>query len=248
MCKVVLVVQARMGSTRLPGKSLMDLAGEPLVGRVLERVLRCNNIDDIVLAIPKTDENDALAELAGQYGVNLYRGSEDDLVDRYYQAAKTFNATIVGRLPADNPVPESCEIDRIIEHHIQSNHVFSSNLSEVYGNGYPDGVGAEMIDFTALETVWRECRDPELRELVHLNFFNYIEQKQVDERFSVGTIECPEVFRRPEIILDVNTQEQYEFIKQIYEYFYNTNPYFHITDIVNWYDQIYLKNINNLSA
>ena len=247
MCKVVLVVQARMGSTRLPGKSLMDLAGEPLVGRVLERVLRCNNIDDIVLAIPKTDENDALAELAGQYGVNLYRGSEDDLVDRYYQAAKTFNATIVGRLPADNPVPESCEIDRIIEHHIQSNYVFSSNLSEVYGSGYPDGIGAEMIDFTALETVWRECRDPELREHVHLNFFNYIEQKQVDERFSVGTIECPEVFCRPEIILDVNTQEQYEFIKQIYEYFYNTNPYFHITDILNWYDQIYLKNINNLS-
>jgi spore coat polysaccharide biosynthesis protein SpsF len=239
--RVILIVQARIGSTRLPGKSLMDLAGEPLVGRVLERVLRCNNIDDIVLAIPKTVENDALADLARQYGVNLYRGSENDLVDRYYQAAKIFNATIVGRLPADNPIPEPYEIDRIIEHHIQSNYAFSSNLSEVYGNGYPDGVGAEMIDFTALETVWKECKDPERREHVHLNFFNYIDQKQVDERFSVGTIECPEIFRRPEIILDVNTQEQYEFIKQIYEYFYNENPYFHITDILNWYDQIYLK-------
>ena len=239
--KVVLIVQARIGSIRLPGKSLMDLAGKPLVGRVLERVQRCNNIDDIVLAIPNTIENDPLEELAKGYEVNLYRGSEDDLVDRYYQAAKTFNATIVGRLPADNPIPEPYEIDRIIEHHIQSNYAFSSNLSEVYGNGYPDGIGAEIIDFTALETVWKECNNPELREHVHLNFFNYIDQKQADKRFSVGTIECPENFRRPEIILDVNTQEQYEFIKQIYEYLYDDNPYFHITDILNWYDQIYLK-------
>ena len=246
MFKVVMVIQARMGSTRLPGKSLMDLAGKPLVGRVLERVLRCKNIDEVVLAIPKTEENDVLAEIALQHGVNLYRGSEDDLVDRYYQAAKRFNASIVGRLPADNPVPEPSEIDRIIDYHIKSDHVFSSNLSEVYSNGYPDGIGAEMIDFNALEKVWSECRDAELREHVHLNFFNYTQQKQVDERYSVGTIQCPKIFRRPEIILDVNTQEQYEFIKQIYDYFYNSNPYFHITDILNWYDQIYLKNINNL--
>jgi spore coat polysaccharide biosynthesis protein SpsF len=245
--RVVMIIQARMGSVRLPGKSLMDLAGEPLVGRVLERVLRCNNIDDIVLAIPKTIENDPLASLAKQYGVNLYRGSENDLVDRYYQAAKIFNATIVGRLPADNPIPEPNEIDRIIEYHIQSDCEFSSNLSEIYGNKYPDGLGAEMIDFTALKTVWEECKDSEKREHVHMNFFDYNNQKQVDERFSIGTIECPIFFRRPEIILDINTQEQYEFIKQIYEYFYNANPHFHIIDILDWYDEIYLKNINNLS-
>jgi len=241
--KVVLVIQARMGSIRLPGKSLMNLAGKPLVGRVLERVLRCNRVDDFVLAIPNTIENDPLSDLAKQYGVNLYRGSESNLVDRYYQAAKTFNATIVGRLPADNPIPEPYEIDRIIENHIQSSHAFSSNLSEVYGNGYPDGIGAEMIDFTALEVVWKECKKSERKEHVHLNFFDYKNQKQVDKRFSIGTIQCPENFRRPEIILDVNTQEQYEFIKQIYEHFYYSNPYFHITDIINWYDKKFLKNL-----
>ena len=167
--KVVLVVQARIGSTRLPGKSLMDLAGKPLVGRVLERVQRCNNIDDIVLAIPNTIENDPLEELAKGYEVNLYRGSEDDLVDRYYQAAKTFNATIVGRLPADNPIPEPYEIDRIIEHHIQSNYAFSSNLSVVYGNGYPDGIGVEAFSFSSLETIWSNETNLEKREHVALN-------------------------------------------------------------------------------
>jgi spore coat polysaccharide biosynthesis protein SpsF len=240
--KVVLVVQARMGSSRLPGKSLMDLAGKPLLERLLERVQRCKNIDDIVLAIPNTLENNALEELATNFDVNLYRGSEDDLVDRYYQAAKKFKATVVGRLPADNPIPEPYEIDRIIDYHKQSNNAFSSNLSEVFSNGYPDGIGAEMIDFNALETVWKECKNPEWREHVHLNFFNYNDQKQVDKRFDVGTIECPENFRRPEIILDVNTHEQYEFIKQIYEYLYHDNPDFHITDILDWYDEIYLNN------
>ena len=174
-------------------------------------------------------------------GFEVFRGSEDDVLNRYYQAAKKFDAAIVGRLPADNPMPEPYEIDRIIDYHKQSNNAFSSNLLEVYNNGYPDGIGAEMIDFSALETVWKECKNPEWREHVHLNFFNYNDQKQVDKRFGVGTIECPENFRRPEIILDVNTQEQYEFIKQIYEYLYNENPNFHITDILNWYDQIYLK-------
>jgi spore coat polysaccharide biosynthesis protein SpsF len=241
--KVVLIVQARMGSSRLPKKSLMDLAGKPLVGRLIERVKRCQNIDDIVLAIPNTIENDPLEDLANSYDINLYRGSEDDLVDRYYKAAKEFDAAIVGRLPADNPMPEPYEIDRIIDYHKKSNNAFSSNLSEVFNNGYPDGIGAEMIDFNALETVWKECKNPKWREHVHLNFFNYNDQKQVDIRFEVGTIECPENFRRPEIILDVNTQEQYEFIKQIYEYLYHDNPYFHIIDVLNWYDSIYLKKI-----
>lgn len=240
--KVVLILQARMGSTRLPGKSLFDLAGEPLIGRLIERVLRCKNIDEIVLAIPDTDENDPLEKLSEHYDVVIYRGSENDLVDRYYHAAKSLNASIVGRLPADNPIPEPSEIDRIIEYHLTSDCSFSSNLCQVFGNGYPDGIGAEMINFSALETVWRECSDPELREHVHLNFFNYSKQKQVDKRFTIGTIDCPKDFCRPEIILDVNTFEQYEFIKQIYEYLYNKNPCFHITDILDWYDQIYLKN------
>ncbi len=242
--KVVLIIQARMGSSRLPKKSLLDLAGKPLVGRLIERVKRCKNIDEIVLAIPNTLENDPLEELANSYDINLYRGSEDDLVDRHYKAAKKFNASIVGRLPADNPMPEPYEIDRIIDYHKKSSNAFSSNLSEVFNNGYPDGIGAEMIDFDALETVWIECKNPEWREHVHLNFFNYIDQKQVDSRFKVGTIDCPKNFQRPEIILDVNTQEQYEFIKQIYDYLYIKNPYFHIIDILNWYDSIYLKKNN----
>ena len=114
--------------------------------------------------------------------------------------------------------------------------------SEIFKNGYPDGIGAEMMNFYALETVWKECNSLEKREHLHLNFYNYSSQKQVDRRFSVGTVECPDGFRRPDLILDVNTKEQYDFIRQLYEYLYPRNPDFHINDIVKWYDEIYMKN------
>ena len=239
--KTVLIVQARMGSTRLPGKSLMKLAGEPLIGRLLERVKRCNMIDEIVLAIPNTVSNNPLETLAKKYDVSLYRGSENDLVDRYYCAAKQYCANLICRLPGDNPVPEPSEIDRMVEAHIKKDNNFSSNLSEMFNNGYPDGIGVEVIDFFSLEKVWKTHVNEEMREHVHLNFFNYSEQRIVDSRFQVGTVECPESFRRPDLNLDVNTIEQYEFISELYEYLYPRNPEFHIIDIIRWYDDVYMK-------
>ena len=239
--KVVLIIQARMNSTRLPGKSLMDLAGQPLVGRVLERVKRCKSMDEVVLATPDSASDDQLAELAEAYEVSLFRGSENDLVDRYYQAARKYGAYYVCRLPADNPVPEPEEMDRMVAAHIKSRLDFSSNLLQVLGNGYPDGIGVEVYNFNALEIVWKECTDPKKREHVNLSYFDYASQQPVDSRFRAGTIQCPQSFRRPELILDVNTLEQYEFLRQIYEYHYPKNPEFHITDIIRWYDDVYLK-------
>ena len=128
-----------MGSSRLPGKSMMDLAGVPLVGRILERVKRCNLLDDIVLAIPDTKRDSVLQSLGGDYGVTVFSGSEHDLVERYYQAALMSKAEIIGRLPADNATPEPSEIDRIVEHHLSLGHRgFSSNLSVIDNSDYPD--------------------------------------------------------------------------------------------------------------
>jgi spore coat polysaccharide biosynthesis protein SpsF len=105
--KVVLIIQARMGSSRLPGKSMMDLVGAPLVGRILERVKRCTKLDDIVLAIPDTEKDRVLIGLGESYGIKVFAGSEHDLLERYYQAALASNADIVGRLPADNATPRA---------------------------------------------------------------------------------------------------------------------------------------------
>jgi spore coat polysaccharide biosynthesis protein SpsF (cytidylyltransferase family) len=239
--RVVLIIQARMGSTRLPGKSMMDLAGAPLVGRILERVKRCRKLDEIVLAIPDTAQDAILGDLGRQYGVSVFAGPEHDLVERYFQAAERANADIVGRLPADNPAPEPVEIDRIAEHHRGLGHRgFSSNLAQVWDSGYPDGIGAEMFDFSLLGEARERHTDPRQREHVHLNFFDYSSQTPLDPVWCpVSTLPCPSAFARPDLVLDVNTPAQYEFMRELYAALYPGNPNFHITDIIRWYDSVY---------
>ena len=235
-----MVVQARMGSTRLPGKSMMPLAGEPLVGRILERLKRCRAPDQIVLATTEKPEDDVLAALADGNGVAHFRGAESDLVARCYGAAERFDAEIVVRFPADNPCPEPAEIDRIVDAHEFGQGVFTSNLSPMLDNGYPDGIGAEVFDFTTLAEIQQSCADPFKREHLHLNVFDYKSQTVVNpDRYRVKTIPCPAAFRRPDLVLDVNTQEEYAFMAALYAYLYPRNPRFHITDIIAWYDAVY---------
>ena len=239
--KVALIIQARMGSVRLPGKSMMDLAGAPLVGRILERVKRCRRVDEIILTIPDTPENEVLGSLGQGYGVTVFAGSENDLVERHYQAALTSNADFIVRLPADNATPEPTEIDRIIEHHLSLGRPgFSSNLSPFNNSGYPDGIGAEVFDFSLLSEARNRTPGPMHKEHVHLNFFDYSTETAVDEGWCpISTIMCPDEFNRPELVLDVNTQVQYEFMRELYEYLYPKNHNFHIVDIIRWYDEVY---------
>jgi len=236
-----MIIQARMGSTRLPGKSMMDLAGAPLVGRILERVKRCVRLDDVVLAIPETTENLPLKRLGEDYGVKVFVGSEHDLLERYCGAAIWANADYVVRFPADNPTPEPEEIDRIVDHHLSlSRPGFSSNLSVINNNEYPDGIGAEIFDLKLLADAREKSPNSKLREHVHLNFYDYSTGLPVDETWCpISTIKCPEEFRRPDLILDVNNSQQYEFMRQLYDYLYPRNPHFHITDTIRWFDEIY---------
>jgi spore coat polysaccharide biosynthesis protein SpsF len=234
MAKVGLIVQARMGSTRLPGKSLMPLAGVPLVGRILERLKRVRLIDDLILAVPSSDTD--LSCLGKQYQVNVFEGSENNLLDRYYQAARTHRLDTVLRIPADNVASEPEEIDKIIELYKNNSFDFCSNLSQVFDNGYPDGIGAEIFSFQMLEQAWKKENDPGKREHVHLNFFNYQTQKPV-HGVRVGTVQCPQKFARPDVVLDVNTQEQYLKMAKMYDDLYPQNSKFSIIDIIQWWDK-----------
>jgi spore coat polysaccharide biosynthesis protein SpsF len=234
MARVGLIVQARIGSSRLPGKTLMPLAGECLLGRILERLKRVRAVDELILAIPESD--DALAAIGKKYEVVVTRGSEDDLLDRYYQAAKAYTLDTVVRIPADNVAPEPEEIDRIINFYQENTFEFCSNLSMVFNNGYPDGIGAEVFSFNKLEDAWKEEKSPEKREHVHLNFFNY-QTQQPEPNITVGTIPCPPQFARPDIVLDVNTREQYLKMAKLYEDLYPINPNFSIQDIMQWWDK-----------
>ena len=237
--RTVLIVQARMGSTRLPGKSMMSLAGEPMIVRILERLLRCELPDDIVLAVPDQGQDEILVDVGKQCGVSVFRGPEHDLVDRYRQAAEMNDAELIVRVPADNVTPEPTEIDRIIEHHhTLSGRGFSSNLAEIWGSGYPDGIGAEVFDTSLLIEASDRHHMPTQREHVHRNFFDYETQKAVDEAWApISTVLCPLEFRRPDIVLDVNTKSQYQLMSRLYDDLYPNNPNFSIIEIISWMDQ-----------
>lgn len=206
------IVQARMGSTRLPGKSAMLLAGKPLLWHVLDRVKK-STVDFVALAVPKEKDTAALIEIAedSQVPIFIVDGDPNDLLFRYSEVADCLTADPVVRIPADNPCVDPDEINRIITFYLQnvpSRCLFSNLDRNIAGNGYPGGLGAEVYSRDFLEWLNQNVKDPRLREHPHLWAF---------EKQKVRTCPCPVEFARPDLRFDVNTQEDFDFIRGIYE-------------------------------
>ena len=239
MSKVVLIIQARMSSTRLPGKSMMPLADKPLVYRMVERLKKCKQVDEIVIATSDQPEDQVLVELASELSVSSFQGNLFDVRNRYLKTAEEFNADFIIRIPADNPMPDANEIDKLIEFHLVNNpQGFSSNLAQVNNSGYLDGIGAEIFSTKLLqESVTRFSSDT-VKEHVHRNFFDYSTQTPVDASWCpIASPKAPEELRRPDIILDVNTMDDYTKIKRIYDHLYPQNPNFTTVDVINFIDK-----------
>lgn len=228
--RVVCVIQARMGSTRLPGKSLMPLGPRPLLGHVLERARLAESVHQVVLAAPDLPEDRPVAELGEQYGVAVFRGHPTDLVHRYRSAAAAHRADVVVRIPADNPLIHPSEVDRIVRRYLEGGLDFASNIAPFLGNQYPDGLGAEVFSRALLEAEHAEVSDPRHREHVTTYF------KENPGRFRLGTVPCPEAFRRPDIVLDVNTPDDYRFIKALFDDLSRPDRLIRIEEIIPWYD------------
>ena len=152
-----------MGSTRLPGKVLMELEGKPLLQRVVERVKRAKKIDEIIIATTKNKEDKKLTEFAEKLKVKSYAGSEDDVLDRYYQAAKKFGAENIVRITSDCPLIDPEIVDDIISYYLNNDFDYVSNT---ISPTYPDGLDTEVFSFKALERAWKEAKKGFEREHV----------------------------------------------------------------------------------
>ena len=168
---VVLIIQARMNSLRFPNKSICDLNGAPMIVRILQRVKKAKKIKKIILATTKRKDDNILVNIGKLNKVEVFRGSENDLVDRYYKAIKGRNFKHILRLPADNPIPDPKEYDRLIEYHLKTDNDFSSNICNFMSNGYPDGIGVEIFTTNSLEKVWKEEKRKKFRENIHKNYY-----------------------------------------------------------------------------
>ena len=222
------IVQARIASTRLPGKVLEDLNGKPLLERIIERLKLCKQLDSIIIAIPDNEEDDILLEIIKRQQVDVYRGSEADVYSRYIEAAEEFNIDYIVRVPADNPCISPHEIGKLIEYFMVTPFDFCSNLYEIQGNGYPDGIGAEVFTYKTLKEMDSKAQAAEYREHVHRYFYDHL---------NVGTIMCPVEYAYPTLRLDVNTQDDLNYIRRLYTDLGISNKIFDIMDIIEWHKQ-----------
>ena len=225
---IVTVVQARTGSTRLPNKVLRPLAGKPLLARMVERVLAAERVGTVVVATTTAPSDDPIAALCRDEDFHCYRGHADDLLDRHYQAGKLYDASTVIKIPSDCPLIDPRVIDQVISFYLDRPGDFDY-VSNLHPATYPDGNDVEIMTMAALETAWRESTRPLEREHTTPYFW------ENPDRFRVGNITWEtgldySMSRR----WTIDYEEDYRFIRAVYDALYPNNPLFSLDDILDF--------------
>ena len=216
---ILAVLQARMSSTRLPGKVLADIAGRPMLDREIERILRAQRVDKLIVATSEDSSDDPIVRLCLELGVPAYRGSPGDVLDRYYRAVKPLDPAHVVRVTGDCPLIDPVVIDKAVEVHLLENNDYTSNT--LYPT-YPDGLDVEVVRFSALETAWREARLSSEREHVTPFLKN-------SDQFQIGHV-CA-LTDHSNLRWTVDEPEDLELIRIIFSVLYADKPNFTSEDI-----------------
>jgi len=207
---VVAIIQARMGSKRLPGKVLMDIHGAPMLLRVAERARRARSLDSLGVATTDQAADDPIAEMCVKHGIPCFRGSATDVLDRFYHAAVAFEAAVVVRLTGDCPMIDPDVIDLTVGAFLEGGSDFVANrLPE--GRTFPIGLDTEVCSLAILERAWREARAPYERE--HVMPYLY----DPPGRFRVRRVNAPADLGH--LRWTVDTAEDLDFVRGVYAAF-----------------------------
>jgi spore coat polysaccharide biosynthesis protein SpsF len=204
--KIVAIVQARMGSTRLPGKVLLDLCGTSVLRRVTCRVRLCRLIDEVMIATTTCSADEAIVEEAQHLGVGIFRGDELDVLDRYYRAAKMRNADVIVRITSDCPLIDPEITGETIKRFLAEKPDYASNALE---RTYPRGLDTEVMMFEAVERAWREAAAPYQR--AHVTPYLY----ENPHLFTLLSVKSSINYSQHRWTLD--TAEDLEFLRRIYQ-------------------------------
>lgn len=203
--KAVAIIQARMGSTRLPGKVMMPLAGVPVIKQVYSRVSMIEGLSGVLVATSTLDKDDRLAEYCANQEIPVFRGSEDDVLDRYVQAARQVDADVVMRITADCPFIDPRVSTRVLELVLDNPDCdYADNITPV---SYPDGLDTEVVRRATLERLGEQCDEPEDREHV----LTYIHKHP--EAFATMAINAPVDHSTHRWTLD--RPEDFEMLSQV---------------------------------
>jgi len=227
-----IIVQARMGSCRLPGKVLKTVLGRPLLEYGLERLNRSVLADQVIVATTLEERDNPIVDTCAGIGIPVYRGSENDVLLRYLEAAKEYQFDFVVRITADCPLIDPEVVDRGISVFLQ-NWPDVDYVSNCRPRTFPRGMDTEVFSFTALEKTHNIAKKPEERE--HVTLYMY----ESPGRFRLKNFEYNQdcsAYR-----LTVDTQEDFATIKKIIEALYPKNPYFTLEDILTYLSKQYGK-------
>lgn len=216
-----IVLQARMGSTRLPGKVLKELSGRSMLSHIIERLKAVRDSDVLIVATSTNEADGAIEEFCSREDIICFRGGESDVLDRYYRAAIKFKLSDIVRATADNPFVDPAEIDRLIGLHKKTGADYTHSFGAL-----PIGVGAECFAFAALERSWKEGRKPNHRE--HVN--EYIQENPA--LFHVEALQIPPEKCAPGLRLTVDTPEDFRRADAIYAKLYRPGKIIETIEVV----------------
>jgi len=218
------IIQARMGSSRLPGKVLMNSGnGMPLLYYVINQLRHCSKVKNLVIATTTNQEDDEIEKFADNNSVNVFRGSEKDVLDRYFQCAKKYSFSTIVRITSDCPLIDPQIVDKVIERFFSGNYDYATNTLI---RTFPIGTDAEVFSFSALETAWKNAQLPSEREHVtpHLRNKGNFKTINVENDTNISNLR-----------LTVDRIEDFELIKEILNNI-STNP-IHLEDILELFSR-----------
>lgn len=212
----VAILQARMGSTRLPGKVLKELAGQPVLFHIIKRVEQVPGVDKIMVATTEEEIDDSIENYVNNIGIDCFRGSSDNVLDRFYQAATSVRADVIIRLTGDNPLVDPRVLERLLDYFAECGYVYAAT------SGYPIGLGAEVFTYEALAAAHKNADLPYEKE--HVTPYMYREGQVV------GRLVAP--VDQSSLRFTMDTPEDYEFIQRIYAALYCGRHDFYLDDIL----------------
>lgn len=235
--KIVACIEARMTSSRLPGKVLKKISGRTVLEILIKRLSESKYIDEVIIAATDRKEDDPIEKLGKELGVFTFRGSEDDVLGRVVGAVEAVNGDIIVEITGDCPLMDPGVVDSVIEKYLSEDKKYDyvTNIGYVGDSirEIPIGMDVRVFSFKDLKAISEITNDPEDREHVSLYFFRTGKDKY--RLFNIGT---PEKWKRdynPRLCLD--TKEDLELIKNIYETLYPLDENFKLEDILNFLDK-----------
>lgn len=219
------VVAARMGSERLPGKSMAILAGKPSFEHIATRLSRSRYLSGVVLATTDQPEDEPLRECARRLKVPYYAGSALDVLGRTLAAAKSVGVHHIVQVTGDCPLIDAAVVDRTIEVYLREHPDYASNGLIAT---YPNGMDTEVFATAILDEVEKLTNDPADREHVSLYIYEH------PEHYRLLNVEAPPEHRRPDLRLTLDTREDYELISKLFDALYPDDPVFGLSKIIDW--------------